>query len=141
MRSLNKIFFLIVLASTLNLLFAGMVLANDPPMLATITAKSCHTCQMLEPVIEELKHVYNGRIKFVTLDVSSKSSLEEARMLAEENGISNFFEENKSSIPKVGIFCPGGKKTENIFTGETRKEIYTEALEYILFDTSTICSL
>lgn len=141
MRNTHKIFFPAILASAFNLLFVSMTLANDPPMLATITAKSCHTCQMLEPVIEELKHVYNGRVKFITLDISSKGSLEEARWLAEENGISNFFEENKSSIPKVGIFCPGGKKTENIFTGETRKEIYTQALEYILFDTSTICSL
>ena len=116
--------------------------ADSNPLFVTITAKeSCSTCKKFEPTLQELQDEYDGRITFVTLDLSSKDSIEEAKRTAEEVGITKFFEENRGVVPKVGILCPGGTKTESIFLGETRKEVFEEALDKALLDISTVCSL
>lgn len=111
------------------------------PIFVTITTGTCYSCKKLKPVIEELEYEYYGKVNFITLDVSNKSLFEESRQIAEEKGISKFFEENKGAVPRVGILCPDGVKTDKVFTGETRKEIYTEALDAFLTDTSKVCSL
>ena len=53
----------------------------------------------------------------------------------------DFFNRNKSTVPKVGIFCPGSTKAKKEFLGETRKEVYVEELDKLLLDTYTVCSL
>ena len=111
------------------------------PLFVTITMKECYSCQKLKPVVEELKNEYSDRVTFVTLDVSSKASLEEARETAANLGIETFFNENKNELPVVGIVCPGGTKVENVLVGEADKKIYKEALDKLLLDTSKLCSL
>lgn len=116
--------------------------ADSNPFFVTITASEyCSTCKKLEPVVEELENEYSSKVTFITLDVSSKDLLETSRVIARENGVEQFFEENTGLVPKVGILCPGATKVEKIFIGETRKEIYKEAIEKLLTDTSTVCSL
>ena len=120
--------------------------SNDSnPLFVTITMKECYSCQKLKPVIEELKDEYSDRVTFVTLDVSSKASLEESKDTAVALGIENFFNENKKALPAVGIACPGGNKggnkVENIFAGETEIKGYKEALDKLLLNTSKLCSL
>ena len=114
---------------------------DSNPLFVTITMKECYSCQKLKPVIEELKDEYSDRVTFITLDVSSKVSLEESKDIAVTLGIESFFNENKKALPAVGIVCPGGTKVENVFAGETEKEIYKEALDKLLLDTSKLCSL
>lgn len=136
----RKIFLPVLLF--LSIAASGSADASDNPIFVTITAeKNCTACQQFKPVLEELKNEYEGKIDFVTLDISSKASLEESRQKAKESGLSTFFEQNKGLVPKVGILCPGGSKTEKLLTGEIRKEVYVEELNYILFDTATLCSL
>lgn len=122
-------------------LVAYPTFAGDNPEVVAITSTNCSACKTLEPVLDDLENTYNGRITFLRLYVSSKNSLEEAKEKAEEFGITKFFEDNKTTVPTVGILCPGGTKTENIFIGETRKEIYEEALNKLLSDTEKLCSL
>ena len=139
MREYLKKMFLVVLgiiiSSSIN------VFAQDNPLFVTITANSCFTCQKLKPVIEELEYEYGDRIKFVTLDVSSKSSIDFSKQMAEELEISEFFVKNMYAVPRVGIICPGGGKVEQIFIGETNKNIYKESIENLLLDSHRLCSL
>lgn len=114
--------------------------AHQDPMFVTITSDGCATCQKLKPTVDDLENEYGGQITFITLDVSSRNLLEEAKQIAENNGISNFFDNNKSAVPMVGILCPGGK-VEKTFLGETRKEVYEQALNKLLEDTNQLCSL
>lgn len=132
-----KIFLTTILIITLS---TETAFANDRPIFATITASWCSSCQKLKPVIEELEYEYQGKINFITLDTSSKYSLEEAKQTAEDNGISGFFNANKVNLPIVGILCPGGK-LEKSFTAETRKEVYEETLNNLLTNTAKICTL
>ena len=142
MRETITILSKVALIAMLFFGFFQRAFADDNPMFVTITAKeSCSACKKFEPTLEKLKDEYDGRITFITLDVSSKDSLEESKQAAEDNGIEKFFEENKGLVPRVGILCPGGAKTENVFLGEMRKEVYEEVLDKLLTDTSTVCSL
>lgn len=136
----NKIITALLIASILSTGIVQRVFADDLPLFVTITANWCSSCQKLKPVIEELQYEYQGKLKFITLDTTSKSALEESRQVAENNGIGDFFNNNKSSLPKVGIFCPQGK-LEKSFTGEIRKETYKEVLSKFLEDSTKICSL
>lgn len=141
MNKLAKVFLALFFALALNANIIFVSLAYDSPLVVVITASWCSSCQKVKPVIEELEYEYYGRIKFVTLDATSKYTLEEAKQLAEENNIIGFFNERKGSLPAVGIVCPGGTKVDKVFVGELRKEIYKEALDVLLFDAPRICSL
>ena len=126
----------------LSFSFQAVKASDDSnPLFVTITTRECYTCQKLKPVIENLKDEYSDRITFVTLDLSSKASLDEARETAVSFGIEEFFEKNRNALPAVGILCPGGTKVENVFAGETEIDIYKEALNKLLLDTSKLCSL
>ncbi len=114
---------------------------DSNPLFVTITMKECYTCQKLKPVIENLKEEYNDKVNFVTLDVSSKASLEESREKAEELGVKEFFEKNRNSLPAVGIVCPGGTMIEKAFLGESDINTYKNALDELLLDVSKLCSL
>ena len=141
-KIVRALMLIVILNITSVLAQATFAHENDPVLFAIITAEDwCATCQKLKPVVEELEYEYYGRVEFVKLDASSKYALEDAKRVADEKNIGEFFESHKTSLPTVGIFCPGGKKLEKSFIGETRKEAYKEALDVLLFDTPRICSL
>ena len=126
----------IFLALILLFFNAGLVRAettNEKPLFVTITAKWCTTCQSLKPSLEELEYLYNEKIRFLTLDISSKESLETSKQKAEEAGITEFFNKNISNLPTVGIFCNNTVNPDKTLAGESKREIYEKALE--------VCSL
>ena len=92
---------------SLNLAIAQVTFADSNPLFVTITSEYCSSCQKLKPVLEELENEYSGQVTFLTFDVSSKSSLEDAKQTADAHGITKFFEDNKGLVPRVGIICPG----------------------------------
>ncbi len=114
--------------------------ASANPTFVIITSKFCVTCKELEPIVEELKSKYDGKITFIKLDVSSKDSLQEAKETAQKNGISEYYEKNKMTIPNVGLFCTGANSPEKSFLGETNKKLYEDALNELLTNTSKVCS-
>ena len=138
MKKLLFLFLIILLSFSLQAVKAS---DDSNPLFVTITMKECYSCQKLKPVIEELKDEYSDRVTFVTLDISSRTSLEEAKETAASLGIKSFFDKNRNALPAVGIVCPGGTKIENVFSGEANKEVYKEALDKLLLDTSKLCSL
>jgi len=138
-NKLKTILFTILAAS----LFTNpLAFASDNLLFVVITAtKSCHTCKNFEPIYKELENEYSGRVDFIKLDVSDREKIIESNEIAENNGISSYFVENKGSVPKVGILCPGGTKVEKEFLGEIRKEVYEKTLDKLLEDPTQICSL
>jgi thioredoxin 1 len=49
--------------------FDRTVLKADKPVLVDFWATWCKPCQMVAPIVEELAKEYDGRVKFVKLDV------------------------------------------------------------------------
>ena len=55
--------------------FETEVLTSTLPVLVDFTAVWCGPCKMLEPVVKQLSQDWDGKVKFVILDVDDNSSL------------------------------------------------------------------
>lgn len=49
--------------------FESEVLTASDPVLVDFSAVWCAPCKMLDPIVEELASEWNGKVKFVKLDV------------------------------------------------------------------------
>ncbi len=55
--------------------FQADVLDATQPVLVDFTAVWCGPCKMLDPVVAELAHAWNGQVKIVKLDVDMNPNL------------------------------------------------------------------
>mgnify|MGYP001366445619 CR=1 FL=1 len=55
--------------------FATEVLQSPVPVVVDFTEIWCGPCKMLEPVVTQLSQDWNGKVKFVKLDVDDNSNL------------------------------------------------------------------
>jgi thiol-disulfide isomerase/thioredoxin len=136
----KALFIILILISLSTTLSVHANSDNGKPMVTFITAEGCETCTKIKPIIEELKQNYSKELDFITFDISSRRTLEEAKTSAQENKITKFFDENKTIAPFIGFLCPNGK-IEKSFIGETEKSIYVKALDEFLSGQKSICSL
>jgi thioredoxin 1 len=55
--------------------FDAEVLKSTLPVMVDFTAVWCGPCKMLEPVVFQLSQEWDGKVKFVKMDVDDNSSL------------------------------------------------------------------
>ena len=79
--------------------FTQDVIEASVPVVVDFWAAWCGPCRLIAPVVEELAGAYDGRVKFVKLDVDENPDLA-ARY-------------NVMSIPTMGVFR-GGKMVDRI---------------------------
>ena len=89
------------------------VINSDIPVFVDFWAEWCGPCRMVSPVVEELANDYDGKVKFVKVNV------DEATDLATEF--------NVLSIPTISLF-KDGKVTETT-VGAGSKETYKTLLD------------
>ena len=97
-------------------IFEEKVLKSDKPVLVDFWAEWCGPCRMVGPVVEELANDYDGKVKFVKVNV------DEANELASKY--------NVFSIPTLAIFNKGQLVTQQV--GAASKESYKNMIERAL---------
>jgi thiol-disulfide isomerase/thioredoxin len=83
------------------------------PVVVDVYASWCPACKNIAPTVAQLKQKYAGKVEFVVLDVSDKSSTTKVEAKAKELGLSEFFAANKTQTGSLTIVDP---VTGNILT-------------------------
>jgi thiol-disulfide isomerase/thioredoxin len=84
---------------------------QNKPVLVDVFASWCSACKNIAPTLSQLKQDYDGKVHFVILDVSDRSTTAEAEAKAKRLGLSEFLAANKSQTGMLTIIDP---KTGNI---------------------------
>lgn len=92
------------------------VMNSDLPVFVDFWAEWCGPCRMVSPVVEELSNDYDGKVKFVKVNV------DEANELASKYNI--------FSIPTLAIFKNGQLVSQQV--GAASKDSYKNMIEKTL---------
>jgi thiol-disulfide isomerase/thioredoxin len=76
------------------------------PVLVDVFATWCSACKNIAPTLAQLEKDYAGKVNFVVLDVSDKSSTAQAEAKAKQLGLSEFLAKNKSQTGMLTIIDP-----------------------------------
>ncbi|BBC23416.1 TlpA family protein disulfide reductase [Pseudanabaena sp. ABRG5-3] len=102
------------------------------PVVIDVYASWCSKCQNIAPTVSELKKEYEGKVEFVVLDVSDKSTTAAAEAKAQELGLSKFLAENKTQTGSLTIVDPATGKILAQHRNNTDKIAYTKVLDAAL---------
>lgn len=76
------------------------------PVVVDVFATWCSACKNIAPTVSQLKTDYEGKVHFVVLDVSDKSTTSETEATAQQLGLSHFLEANKTQTGSLAIIDP-----------------------------------
>ncbi len=102
------------------------------PVVVDVYASWCPACQNIAPTISQLKEEYAGKVEFVVLDVSDKSTTSAAEATAKELGLSKFLSENKTQTGSLTIVDPATGKILAQYRNNPDKSAYSKVLNAAL---------
>ena len=73
------------------------------PLVAVVYADWCPLCQKLKPVLARINERYNGKIRFVRLDMTSEKTVAAAKVEAHKAGLESFLDQNQEKTSLVII--------------------------------------
>ena len=76
------------------------------PVVVDVFATWCAACKNIAPTVSQLEKDYKGKVHFVVLDVSDKSTSSQAEAKAKQLGLSQFLEAHKPQTGSLTIFDP-----------------------------------
>jgi len=127
------------LATTAHLLAAalGIAVLTAPagpraeaaaqPILVKVHADWCQTCTRLEPTWRRIEAEYGDRVRMVVFDVTDRGSLESSRENARRLGLSELFDDVKSSTGTIAVLRPN-REPVRIFKGVLDYAVYEAAI-------------
>jgi len=102
------------------------------PVVVDVYASWCPACKNIAPTASELKREYDGKVEFVVLDVSDKTTTAAAEATAQELGLSKFLAENKTQTGSLTIVDPATGKILAQHRNNADKMAYTKVLDAAL---------
>jgi thiol-disulfide isomerase/thioredoxin len=113
----------------------GGVLAPElqgKPVVVDVFATWCSTCKTIAPTLSQLKKDYAGKVHFVVLDVSDKSSTSQAETKAKQLKLSEFLAANQAQTGMVAIIDPATGEILAQHRNNTNLADYTTVLDTAL---------
>jgi len=114
-----------------TLLQEPVPVVDNRPFLVFIHSKGCPVCAKVRPIMEQLRTTYDGKMRFIFLDVTDEHSKDSARAEAKAKGVSAFFALYEDTFPCVGIFNSKKKCVKELYGFQT-KEKYVATIEKAL---------
>lgn len=102
------------------------------PVVIDVYASWCPACKNIAPTVSDLKKEYEGKVEFVVLDVSDKSTTAAAEATAQELGLSKFLAENKTQTGSLTIVDPATGKILAQYRNNPDKTAYSKVLDAAL---------
>jgi thiol-disulfide isomerase/thioredoxin len=102
------------------------------PVVVDIYASWCPACKNIAPTVSQLKQQYAGKVHFVVLDVSDRSTTAKSEAKAKELGLSQFFAANKTQTGSLTIVDPATGKILAQYRNNPNKVAYTKVLDSAL---------
>ena len=99
------------------------------PVVVDVYASWCPACKNIAPTIAQLQQKYAGKVEFVVLDVSDKSTTATAEAKAKELGLSKFLTENKSQTGSLTIIDPATGNILAQYRNNPDLMAYTQVLD------------
>jgi thiol-disulfide isomerase/thioredoxin len=99
------------------------------PVVVDVYASWCPACKNIAPTLSQLKQQYAGKVHFVELNVTDKSSTAKSEAKAKELGLSKFFAENKTQTGSLTIIDPATGKILSQYRNNPDKTAYTTVLD------------
>jgi thiol-disulfide isomerase/thioredoxin len=102
------------------------------PVVVDVYASWCPACKNIAPTVSQLKQQYAGKVNFVVLDVSDKSSTAKAEATAKKLGLSKFLAASKTQTGSLTIVDPATGKILAQYRNNPDKAAYTSVLDTAL---------
>ncbi len=95
--------------------FEELIIEEEQKAAVLFSRKTCHVCQAVHPLIEEMEQDYPG-IKFYSVDVEEESNL--------------FMKYGGKGVPQLITFCHG--EIVDRLAGQHEEDEYAEQIEKII---------
>jgi thiol-disulfide isomerase/thioredoxin len=102
------------------------------PVVVDIYASWCPACKNIAPTLSQLERQYAGKVHFVVLDVSNRSTTAQSEAKAKELGLSQFFAAHKTQTGSLTIIDPATGKILAQHRNNPNKSDYTKVLDSAL---------
>jgi thiol-disulfide isomerase/thioredoxin len=99
------------------------------PVVVDIYASWCPGCKNIAPTLSQLKQKYGTKASFVVFDVSDAKTTKASMKMAEELGLTSFFNANRSKTSTVAIIDPATGKIMKQFQNNAEIAEYSGVLD------------
>ncbi len=101
---------------------------DSRPLIVKVHADWCAKCKAIAPTWTRIEEELADEARVVVLDVTDEKRAAEAKRLAAELGIAEFFAKFRAKTSTVAIFEPGASEPSTVLIAEKDFEPYREAL-------------
>jgi thiol-disulfide isomerase/thioredoxin len=126
----RKLTGVLALSIALTIVNIGTLLAetSEKPIVVKVHADWCGSCTRLKPTWERIEERLGDQARLVVFDVTSKESLQEAKVKADQLGILEVFKEYKSRTGTIAVLDGETHRVVQVFKGEQDFTKYEKAV-------------
>ncbi len=99
------------------------------PVVVDIYATWCPSCKNIAPTLSQLKKQYGTKASFVVFNVTDSKTTKASMKMAQELGLTSFFNANKSKTSTVAIINPATGKIMQQFQNNAEITEYSSVLD------------